>query len=423
MTQHHHCGQPSESTRAKATMDPNAHQSWQSLRMSSEERIAMMQRMANEQGGIAGSSAGMNPRLANAFLAANNNNNTANTGMNSNFLQQMNPNQLHPGIAQYQMNMNVSPHEMDVRVQQLQEQMQHHPSPSLLHQPQPQIQHLQARQMQIQIMQQQQQQQAVKVQEVHHASPVPSAPSSSLKRSSSASASPAAASSSSAAPVASSSSSTNQSSNAASMDAASLLHNSCKLYPDTLMVVESALQMDPQAIRRRIPTVCSATEKNSKQQRCRKRAATERFAFPINIALKCNASAEIIQLLAQAGPDVLAEQDGPDKASSLATALALEYDKGIIQLLLKTNPACAETLDRHSNTPLHSLLRCQRIPLDIVKLVYYAYPKALTTHNFHTQTPLDIAIRSSFCPEEVVNFLQSKTFSSLEEHATHMDDF
>lgn len=215
---------------------------------------------------------------------------------------------------------------------------------------------------------------------------------------------------------------------AASMDQLSLLHNSCKLYPDTVMVVESALRMDPDAIRRPVPMVCNPGSNNAAEggidqtAASRKRRALERFSYPINIALKYNASLEVVELLAQEGPDVLEEPDGPDACGSLTTALGLGRGNDVVELLIGINPACAKTLDRHFNTPLHTIIRAQTATMDVVKAVYNAYPPAVTMVNFHKETPLDVAARSESCPEAIVNFLQSKAFTTLEATASHLDE-
>lgn len=194
--------------------------------------------------------------------------------------------------------------------------------------------------------------------------------------------------------------------------------------------------MDPEAVRRPISIVCcmkgvgekatdgtdkvppsSSSSTNEKQpQQSRKQRAQERFHYPLNIALKYNACYEIISLLAEAGPDVIALPDGPDRCTALATAIALERDARVIQLLLETNPEAAQVCDRQSNTPLHAAIRVSKPSPPIVELVYHAYPKALYEHNFHGETPLDMAVRNHSCSEEVLNFFQLHRDGDLEKN-------
>ncbi|GKY99582.1 hypothetical protein MPSEU_000912500 [Mayamaea pseudoterrestris] len=225
----------------------------------------------------------------------------------------------------------------------------------------------------------------------------------------------------------------------ASMDGSSLLHNSCKLYPDTVAVVESAIAMDPEAVRRPISIVCcmkgvggdttsessfegatsamSASSSSSENKnQTRKQRAQERFHYPLNIALKYNACYEILSLLAQTGPDVIALPDGPDRCTALATAIALERDARVIQLLLETNPEAAQVCDKQSNTPLHAAVRVAKPSPQVVELILRAYPQAIYEHNFHGETPLDMAVRNNTCSEQVLDFFQQHRDGDLQEN-------
>ena len=199
------------------------------------------------------------------------------------------------------------------------------------------------------------------------------------------------------------------------MDAA-LLHSSCKLYHDNLAVVESALGLDPSSVRRSIPTFCSRPS-NSLWRRSGKEG---KYCYPLNIALYFQASLDIIRVLANAGSDVLAFNDGPDGAGSLAIAIACHSASWpVVQLLLATNPMTASVADRLGNYPLHRIL--QTMPTEqTVTAIYEAYPEALSQRNFHGKTPLDLAVHNVTCPEAVVNALQRKSYSRMERNAQHL---
>jgi len=216
-------------------------------------------------------------------------------------------------------------------------------------------------------------------------------------------------------------------------DTAALLHNSCMLYPDTVAVVESALQMDPEAIRRPIPISCGGDETRGSLGASSsflsptggaKRRIFQQYSYPINIALKCNATVEVLELLIKQGPDVLDKPDGPTSASALGIAIALERDKRVVELIVEANPSAARTTDRYSNTALHALVRCRPLAtFDTVRLVYQAYPEALMARNFHRETPLDVAVRSEAAPEDVINFFHSRAFGGLEAEAeSHLEN-
>lgn len=217
------------------------------------------------------------------------------------------------------------------------------------------------------------------------------------------------------------------------MDISSLLHNSCKLYHDTLGIVESAYHMDPDAIRRPVPIDCNPSNQYKKGEDevkkfsiLKRTPVDHKYSYPINIALKCKASTEVIQFLIKMGPDVLDKPDGPNRTSSLSIAITLKYDDKIIKSILKANKKAARTLDRRSNTALHVLVQSTSTKLctyEVVRLIYNAYPEAVSKRNFHRETPLDIAARSELCPEEVVNFFHSRAFGKLDaENLSQLDD-
>jgi hypothetical protein len=234
---------------------------------------------------------------------------------------------------------------------------------------------------------------------------------------------------------------------------ASLLHNSCKLYPDTLFIVESALRMDPNSIRQKVnvtsATVSSVDESNKSSKEApstssssssfpslskvgrgetpsplfKKRKVAEAFGYPINIALNHNASNEVIDLLLREGPDVLSLRDGPDDASTLAIAIELGKTHSVLKRIVLANPNAVHTRDKYDNLPLHSLLRTRAGPsVESVKMVYRAHPQGLRSVNFHGHTPLDLAVRNESCSEHVLNFLHSVEFKDQEDRANHLDD-
>jgi hypothetical protein len=139
-------------------------------------------------------------------------------------------------------------------------------------------------------------------------------------------------------------SSSSSSSSSSSTNSTSLLHTTCKLFPQSRVVVESALQFDPAAIAVAIPTVCSswydaatttatATLHHSLSHPPQKQPMhhynnnrnapiSNDYSFPINIALQHDATVEVIHLLAQANPGVLCQYDGPNRTGSLSIALS-----------------------------------------------------------------------------------------------------
>lgn len=175
----------------------------------------------------------------------------------------------------------------------------------------------------------------------------------------------------------------------------SLLHDACRLFPNSDTVVETALRMDPDAVRRSVIFTGDKDRDN------------HIYGYPINLALTHGAGEETLQLLTQLGPDVLVLKDGSDCGASLGIALSSKTcTLATVELLLSANDKCAQIADRRGNYPLHVAVR-YGFPVDVVMRLYAAYPKAQGMRNFHSQTPLDIAIQFSQCPEEVTDFLRS----------------
>ena len=197
-------------------------------------------------------------------------------------------------------------------------------------------------------------------------------------------------------------------------ETSNLLHQSCRLYPTTAPVVESALRIDPGAVRRPVAVQAESGGQAKKSQK------QNVYGYPVNVAMTHGATLEVLNMLVEAGPDVLVQKDGTTGSGSLGIALSHKCDVAVLNLLVEANPKCVTVSDRRGNYPLHVAVS-QAFPIEVVKRLYSIYPKALQMKNFHSETPLDIAQRSTRCPEEVMNFLQSASFNPLEAKAYHFD--
>lgn len=181
----------------------------------------------------------------------------------------------------------------------------------------------------------------------------------------------------------------------------SLLHEACRLFPNSDTVMETALRVDPDAIRRSVVYTSIQDGDTSRKTKI------SMYGYPINLALTYGASEKILTLLVKSGSDVLTFKDGTNCGASLGIALSLKQcSLVIVNILLSANDQCAQIADRRGNYPLHIAVRYGR-SVDIVIRLYVVYPEAQGMRNFHSQTPLDIAIQSTRCPEEVTDFLRS----------------
>ena len=229
-----------------------------------------------------------------------------------------------------------------------------------------------------------------------------------------------------------------------------LLHHSCRLYAHDLSIVQCALELDPDAVRREVSTECPCSNNFVLRTICAKASmddghsarsvmcpigdidsttdddecSCEVYKYPINVALKHNAPLEVVQLLAQKAPDVLTLSDGPDQCGSLSIFLqhcqyssssTAESNAQIVHCLINASRESASALDRHQNTPLHYAVRAAHNLTQVaLQEIHSAYPTALRQSNFHGRDPVDLAIRSS-TPLPVVDWLQTLRHKHMEQ--------
>lgn len=200
------------------------------------------------------------------------------------------------------------------------------------------------------------------------------------------------------------------------LDDQSLLHHSCRLYPTTASIVESALQFDPGALCRRVKMAAMVP---SGTETANTKMIKERYALPINIALHANASLDVITALARHGPGALVMGDGPDGKNSLSIALTMHRKPDLVNTLIFANAECVQKPDRYGNYPLHTA--CFRgAPMNVIELLVKGCPEALLQPNFYNETPLSVVSRSTKCGEDIVDYLQETVFDALELKAYHL---
>lgn len=202
-----------------------------------------------------------------------------------------------------------------------------------------------------------------------------------------------------------------------SLDTKYYLHRVCRHFASKKEVVEIALALDPQAVRRKLSTKPGSrrtklgiaapanTSSSSGITKQHHQVTQERYSFPINIALQNNASMDVLELLVKNGPDVMSQSDGFGRMGTLSVALCQKpRDSELIDLILYGNLQGIMVTDRKLSYPLH--IACAKgASLEVIQRLYSHYPAALFQQNFNSETPLDIARRSSMMDEEALNFL------------------
>ena len=184
-------------------------------------------------------------------------------------------------------------------------------------------------------------------------------------------------------------------------DTAFYLHRVCRHFARKKDIVEIALALDPQAIRRRAEPKAST---NGEKLLIRK----EQYSYPLNIALQNGASTEVLELLVNRGKDVLLKKDGQEQTGSLSVALTHSpRDLDLIELIMFSNLPSLMVTDRKLNYPLH--VACAKgASAAVLERLYSHYPAALFEKNFNGETPLDVARRSSTIDEDALNFVYER---------------
>jgi hypothetical protein len=206
----------------------------------------------------------------------------------------------------------------------------------------------------------------------------------------------------------------------------SLLHQACNVYPKTLAVVSSALNVEPESIRRRVPTpTIKALMAHSTLKALgmlhKRQKDIELYTLPLHIALNRHASLDVIQALVNAGPDVIGMMDGPDGCTAISIAISKHCDFDVISLLVKTRPEALEIVDRRQNSSLHTAC-VAGAKLNVIKLLVSTFVGAMTMRNINGETPLVVAEKTHVCPIDVIDYLHELVSDELEERADHLDD-
>jgi hypothetical protein len=217
----------------------------------------------------------------------------------------------------------------------------------------------------------------------------------------------------------------NDDSSSSGMASDSLLHNSCKCFSKVVGIVRSALQLDPGAVSRSVPTPANprdgstTTEPSPSKKR---KLSADTYSYPIHIALRHEASEDVVDLLVSTDPSVLVQKDGPDESSALGVALAAQVETAVLRRLLAWNPEQAKIADKHGRVPMHVVVQNRVVSMEMVKALYQAHPEAVFQIDLKGDTPVALAERNPFCRETIVNYLQERVDRTLEQEAEHIDD-
>ncbi len=196
-----------------------------------------------------------------------------------------------------------------------------------------------------------------------------------------------------------------------SFPALDALHHACRQSP-TISALEEILRKDPQAASRSI-RLTTTKKVYSIQKGCLEdRTVPEPYRYPLNIAISNKASAEVIERLATAAPEILTSFDGlavgkQEHSNLTSLHILLRHrpdDTSSVDMMLLKRPSVATLVDRHGNTPLHTAV-IHSASLKTIHHLNLFNPDHIKRRNGNGCTPLQLAQSLSFCSQKVVSYL------------------
>ena len=131
---------------------------------------------------------------------------------------------------------------------------------------------------------------------------------------------------------------------------------------------------------------------------------TSRNSYPIHMALKNNATLDVIRVLANCDETILQTQDKSDK-TALSIALQYRAKTEVINWILATDPTLLKIPDFRMNLPLHIVCKygCDE---DILETLLLNSESDVNMKNRDGETPLDLACRSTKYSDNMIDVLR-----------------
>lgn len=189
------------------------------------------------------------------------------------------------------------------------------------------------------------------------------------------------------------------------------LHQACRQKP-TVAALDEILRKDPHAASRPIRLTTSKKIYNIQKGCIEERTVPESYRYPLNIAMAYQASAEVIERLVTAAPEILTSMDGPprgkqDHSSLTALHILLRHqpnDTASVDMMLLKQPKVANLVDGCGNTPLHTAV-VHGASIKTIHHLNLFIPDHIKQRNGNGCTPLQLAQSLSFCSQRVVGYL------------------
>lgn len=192
-------------------------------------------------------------------------------------------------------------------------------------------------------------------------------------------------------------------------ESTSPLHLACLRPAVTVKEIDQLLRRDARAAAKSVTLTTSKTVVDPVTLKQETKSVKEMYTLPLLLAIKNQASSEVLKMLIDAAPSVLLLLDGNQRESPLCAYLRLTPcpDLSVVEEMLRKSPKCVFTVDRHDNTVLH--VACARgAGVDILQRLCRAFPQGLKRWNFHGKTPSQLVQqRTVTCSDDVSRLMWS----------------
>lgn len=194
---------------------------------------------------------------------------------------------------------------------------------------------------------------------------------------------------------------------------ADALHLACCRPRVTPAEIERLLRNDPAAVSRSVALKTYKSVYSPILKHTVKKLVKEAYTYPLNLAIQHGACNQVLEMLADAAPQVLTAFDGSLREAPIFVFLKYHpHNCVLFDKLLLDCPSAAYMKDRHDNTITHVGAR-QGVSLEMIRHMVILNPESLRQRNFHGRTPLELAQqRTSLGTDAVATYLLEKVHDS-----------
>ena len=183
------------------------------------------------------------------------------------------------------------------------------------------------------------------------------------------------------------------------------LHLACIYYPQNIAIIEILVKAYRDGIYCTSGKYGNQSNGSEEKRANLQRENAFKQSYPISIALKNNATLDVIRVLCNDDKTLLRKQDKNGK-TALSLAIQYQVSTNIINWILATDETICKIPDLRLNLPIHDACKygCDE---DIVETLLLSNESDVNLNNRDGQTPLDIALRASKCSDEVIEVLKN----------------